>query len=393
VLSIFDLTNGAAGINMTNAAGINSVRLQSITGGAFAITNAAAGFTLTELAASSAPGSIALATDTANDTVNLGYRASNGFANTGALSLAGIENINISTANSSTTATAPTTQVTGLLSAAAAKTVVLAGAIGFIGDANIGATTMTSVDGSGLTGTGTGGGLTWMTGALAAASTIKGSAAGTNTITFSAATAAVTYTGGSGIDTVVGSNGKNNVVNLGDGVNSYTQAGLGSSSVTGGSGVDTITTGSGADTITSGAGNDIINSGTGLDIIFGGAGADTFIINANTNKNGYASIMDAGSGDVLRFTGVLGMTFDSASIKLGATAGFSDFCDVAAQSPTAANSGQAAAGWFQFGGNTYVVVDVSNSTSFVNGTDMIVQLTGTVDLSTATNTPNSIIVG
>ena len=41
-------------------------------------------------------------------------------------------------------------------------------------------------------------------------------------------------------------------------------------------------------------------------------------------------------------------------------------------------------GWFQFGGDTYVVTDVSTATSFVNGTDMVVKLTGLVDLSTAT---------
>jgi len=40
--------------------------------------------------------------------------------------------------------------------------------------------------------------------------------------------------------------------------------------------------------------------------------------------------------------------------------------------------------WFQFDGNTYIVEDVADSnTAFQNGTDMIVKITGTVDLSTA----------
>jgi S-layer protein len=40
--------------------------------------------------------------------------------------------------------------------------------------------------------------------------------------------------------------------------------------------------------------------------------------------------------------------------------------------------------WFQFGGDTYVVMDVAgDSTAFVNGEDMIVKLTGSVDLGNA----------
>ena len=39
--------------------------------------------------------------------------------------------------------------------------------------------------------------------------------------------------------------------------------------------------------------------------------------------------------------------------------------------------------WFQYGGDTYVVQDVSPNTSFLNGTDKIIKITGAVDLSTS----------
>jgi len=39
--------------------------------------------------------------------------------------------------------------------------------------------------------------------------------------------------------------------------------------------------------------------------------------------------------------------------------------------------------WFQIGGNTYIIENSSNGTSFTNGTDFIVKVTGLVDLSTA----------
>ena len=36
--------------------------------------------------------------------------------------------------------------------------------------------------------------------------------------------------------------------------------------------------------------------------------------------------------------------------------------------------------WFQFGGNTYLVNDLSASTSYVDGTDQVIKITGLVDL-------------
>lgn len=42
------------------------------------------------------------------------------------------------------------------------------------------------------------------------------------------------------------------------------------------------------------------------------------------------------------------------------------------------------AGWFQYGGNTYIVQDAgANGNTFVDGQDVVVMITGLVDLSTA----------
>lgn len=40
--------------------------------------------------------------------------------------------------------------------------------------------------------------------------------------------------------------------------------------------------------------------------------------------------------------------------------------------------------WFQFGGNTFVVQDNTNADGFANTADVVVALTGLVDLTTAT---------
>jgi S-layer protein len=58
---------------------------------------------------------------------------------------------------------------------------------------------------------------------------------------------------------------------------------------------------------------------------------------------------------------------------------FQDFAN-AAINDVAANG----SGWFQYGGNTYIVADLgAEGTSFVNGQDSIVRLTGLVDLTNA----------
>jgi S-layer protein len=153
--------------------------------------------------------------------------------------------------------------------------------------------------------------------------------------------------------------------------------------VKGGSGDDVLTAvGDKADVLIGGAGNDTLVTGTGLATLTGGAGNDLFVVGAaSANVNSYATITDFQAGDLLQISGI--DSFASAKVELGDTAVFQDYAN-AAINALGAND----AGWFQFGGNTYVVADAAatpavDGTAFANGEDQIVKLTGLVDLSNA----------
>lgn len=154
--------------------------------------------------------------------------------------------------------------------------------------------------------------------------------------------------------------------------------------ITGGSAADVLTaaTGSTADVLIGGAGNDVLTGNAGLSTLTGGAGNDIFVIQtASTNVNSYATITDASRGDIIRFTETLGTeSFRAAKLNLGATAVFQDYANLAI-----ATTNQGGIAWFQFGGDTYIVQESGANTAntFTNGTDIIVKLTGLVDLSQA----------
>lgn len=151
--------------------------------------------------------------------------------------------------------------------------------------------------------------------------------------------------------------------------------------ILGGSGADILTSNAAfgvADILRGGAGNDVLVAGRGMTTLEGGAGRDVFAINvASNNVNSAATIVDFLSGDTIDFAGAT--TFKSAGISLDSTAVFQDYANAAINS-----AGVNELAWFVFGGNTYIVMDVgANGTSFLNGTDMIVKITGSIDLSTA----------
>jgi S-layer protein len=285
-----------------------------------------------------------------------------------------------------------------LITAANAATVTVSGNMGVSLIGGMTQTTLTSLDASGLTATGAFGGLTFTTGALAASSTITGSAAGTNTVTFSAANTAatkVTYIGGTGADVITGSNGLNNVITLGNGDNSFTSTTAGNNTITGGTGIDTIIVGTGSNTINLGGGttaNSVtVGAAAGLNVITGlSTGVDTIVLGAVQTAAGfYTSVTGMTKGDILNFdavasgattAGVLG-----AKITLGTVSSFANYLDAATAAGT--GGGNAILKWFQFtDGNTYVVVDNSNTTTFADGVDSVIQLVGLVDLSTSTTT-------
>jgi S-layer protein len=144
----------------------------------------------------------------------------------------------------------------------------------------------------------------------------------------------------------------------------------------------TVIGGSGADVIT-------LNAGAGLATITTGAGADRIVIGgAAANLNSYATITDFGAGDTLVFPNKGNETFGATKIALAPTATFQDYADAAITAGgNASVNGYVA--WFQFSGDTYVVVSQHDGSgvnnTFQNGTDIAVKLTGLIDLSSSFN--------
>lgn len=71
-----------------------------------------------------------------------------------------------------------------------------------------------------------------------------------------------------------------------------------------------------------------------------------------------------------------------AKTTLGASATLAQYLDAAAAYNSGSTTGSVAE-WFQFGGNTYLVIDNSDATTFA-ATDSVIEITGLVDLSTST---------
>lgn len=149
--------------------------------------------------------------------------------------------------------------------------------------------------------------------------------------------------------------------------------------VTGGAGDDTLTGSGNSQTLSGGAGADTLIVTGDLATLTGGAGNDVFNVgNATTNVNSYATITDLAAGDVIKFTAAAA-DFVAAAVTLGDTAVFQDLANAAI-----VNSSATDLAWFQYSGNTYVIENVSgHATAFQNNSDIIVKITGLVDLSTA----------
>jgi S-layer protein len=279
--------------------------------------------------------------------------------NVGTISAAGVETVNFMTDDKATTATGIAHSAT--LEDAAATTITVAGDAGL--NLTFTGTSLTSFDASGVTK----GAVSLTTGALANAATIKGGAEA-NTFNFAAATKAVTYTGGAGVDTINAGNAASNTISTGEGA-------------------DVVVLGSGKNVVDLGAGNDTVTLGSNLNVVTLGAGDD--IVNAaiTTNGNTYSTLNDFAKGDTLSFAAISAGTVANgalgAGITLADTAQFADFLNAA----TAGDGGtNGLVKWFQFSGNTYVVLDNSAAVTYQNGVDTIVKLVGAVDLSTATLT-------
>lgn len=150
----------------------------------------------------------------------------------------------------------------------------------------------------------------------------------------------------------------------------------------------TVKTGSGDDTITL-AGKATVDAGAGDDTIIsfaeggtftGGDGKDTFNVSTVTGKD-KVTITDFGVGtDTLTFgAGHGAQTFSDEAVDVSEATSLSDALDKAAAA-TGAGSNSVLT-WFTFGDKTYIVQDNSNSASFEEGSDLVVELAGVHDLS------------
>ncbi|MBU3656533.1 MAG: hypothetical protein FGM35_00680 [Rhodocyclaceae bacterium] len=140
-----------------------------------------------------------------------------------------------------------------------------------------------------------------------------------------------------------------------------------------------------ADRIIGGRSDDRIATGGGLDSLYGGEGRNTFIIGgaAVTDATNQIVIYDWKTGDVLEIASQVGTSgsplngtpvFNEVPVDVSGAASLVDALSLAAQSQTA--SVNSVIRWFNYGGNTYVVVDNSDTTG-LQPEDGVIKLIGT----------------
>lgn len=142
-------------------------------------------------------------------------------------------------------------------------------------------------------------------------------------------------------------------------------------------------------TLTGSSADDDITMGIG-NVITGGEGKDTFTATAAgaTPKaaESFSTIMDFGVGDKLEISGMGGLADDKVAVTAEMT--FDEAVSKALGASTAGNK----AAWFEYQGNTYVVLDAADAAApepFAQG-DYIVKLNGIVDLSDAVVASNQL---
>lgn len=151
----------------------------------------------------------------------------------------------------------------------------------------------------------------------------------------------------------------------------------------GGSAADILTasTGTNADVLIGNDGADTLTSNAGLTTLTGGAGLDVFVVATPTSNIGiYTTITDFAAGDLLKLDNQGTEIFNTTKVALADTADFESFLNKASEGDGSTNG---IISWFQFGANTYVVEDQNAGAAFNSATDIVVKLTGLIDLSVA----------
>lgn len=324
--------NNVSEVELTGNANVGGTINNLVSGGRVAFLNAAA----TTASTNDLTVSVKNATTGTSDVLNLDLKGVAGtLVDFGKVTAANVETINITAADINTTAAGSAAKIAELeLVATSATKVVVSGNNG-LALTNTGNTKITTFDASGVVSNGT-----------------TADAAADLAVTFTSANItageAVTIIGGAGNDALTGTAQANDTI-------------------TGGKGIDTITYTGGKDTFT------------------GGEGADIFVIGAGAvgTKDLYLTITDfSGTGkdldkiDVSAISNGTGTFGTKIAVASGAT--FDQALDAAVKVGTGGTNG--ITNWFHFKGDTYVVVDNSNTDTYTAGVDSFIKITGTVDL-------------
>lgn len=154
--------------------------------------------------------------------------------------------------------------------------------------------------------------------------------------------------------------------------------------IKGGSANDMITLAAKA-TVNAGAGDDTIVTGAFSSTLTGGAGKDLFNVSVATYASGnVTTITDLAAGDTIKFSSA-STGFGDTKVDISAAHNLTEALNIAANG----TSGHDVT-WFTLSGNTYIVAD--NSTGTTLGTaDIVVKLSGVMDLSHATIDASNIV--
>ncbi|MCC2958628.1 DUF4214 domain-containing protein [Massilia sp. IC2-477] len=165
--------------------------------------------------------------------------------------------------------------------------------------------------------------------------------------------------------------------------------------ITAGTGV-TVKGGAADDSLSARGANAVLQGGAGKDVLkvygvaasavtlTGGQGEDKFDVSEfrAANAGAAVTITDLAKGERIAFASSASADFVSSRVTLIDEATFDNYASEAARAADAKAASHGIA-WFQYRGNTFIVQDIDGNGNFDGGVDIIVKLTGLVDLSTA----------
>jgi hypothetical protein len=143
-------------------------------------------------------------------------------------------------------------------------------------------------------------------------------------------------------------------------------------------------------TLKGGTGNDTITTNASSATLYGGGGNDKFVVTASVlggtdaTTGVITTIADFNAGDQIAVTTLTALTKTQTDIATATN--LTQAVDLALKN---ASVGQNTAAWFNYGGNTYVAIE-GDATDGISASDIVIKLTGVLDLTNATVSSNTI---